>query len=310
MSKHIQRILIAGGTGFVGEALRRRLREDGHAIRLLVRSPDDAERYLAAGYETTFGNVRDAQSLFASLTDVDAIINLVAIVRESGEATFEEINFRGTANLVDAACQAGISRFIQMSAIGAANIPDFPYHHTKWRAETYVRDRIADWTIIRPSIIFGPSPEHHFQFIAQLADLLRQGPLVPIPGDGGARFQPIHTDDVAGVFAGVLDDPSAYGQTLEIAGPETLTYREMMDEVARTLEISKPFVNVPIPLVRLGARILTYMPLVESPVTPGQLDMLQIDNTTDVNAAESILNRPLAPFRGGLDFLRNLDEVS
>ncbi|MEZ4572969.1 MAG: hypothetical protein R2849_22145 [Thermomicrobiales bacterium] len=246
-----------------------------------------------------------------AVTDVDAIINPWPSSENRARQTFEEINFRGTANLVD----APPVRLEPVHPDEGDRRDEYPglsvSLHEVAQAETYVRDRIADrQSSGRRSSSGWPSPEHHFQFIAQLADLLRQGPLVPIPGDGGARFQPIHTDDVAGVFAGVLDDPSAYGQTLEIAGPETLTYREMMDEVARTLEISKPFVNVPIPLVRLGARILTYMPLVESPVTPGQLDMLQIDNTTDVNAAESILNRPLAPFRGGLDFLRNLDEVS
>ena len=299
------RVLLAGGTGFVGEALRAAVRAAGYTVRLLVRSSAAARRYQAQGYETELGDVQDPQSLYIAMEDVDAVINLVALIVESGDATFERVNFQGTVNLVNAARQASVDRMLQMSALGAGNRPEFRYHYTKWRAETYVQDHIANWTIVRPSIVFGPSAEGHFQFVTQLADLVRNAPLIPVPGKGDARFQPIHVDDVAGVFSAALGDEGTRGKVLEIAGPEILTYREMLAAVADELAVRKPMVNVPIPLIRMGAWVMDLLPLLEPPVTNEQLKMLQIDNTTAHNAAPELLGRPLRSLRGNLDFLRN-----
>ena len=126
-----------------------------------------------------------------------------------------------------------------------------------------------------------------------------------VPGKGDARFQPIHVDDVAGVFSAALGDEGTRGKVLEIAGPEILTYREMLAAVADELAVRKPMVNVPIPLIRMGAWVMDLLPLLEPPVTNEQLKMLQIDNTTAHNAAPELLGRPLRSLRGNLDFLRN-----
>lgn len=303
MSGSMIRVLVVGGTGFLGETMRTTLLDAGFAVKLLVRSSGDAERLRQLGFETALGDVEDPQSLFVAMSDVEAVVNLVAIVKESKDVTFERINVQGTVNLVNAACQASVDRFIQMSAIGAANLPEFPYLYTKWRAENYVRDRIPDWTIFRPSIVFGPGREGHFQFVAQLAEVLRATPITPVAGDGNAKFQPIHVEDVSAAFARAVSDPSTTRQVLELGGPDVLTYREMLDEVARTLGVSKPTMNVPVGLVRLGVSIMQPLPFIEPPVTHGQLDMLQLDNTTEDNAAPRLLDRPLKPFRGGLEFL-------
>jgi NADH dehydrogenase len=298
-------VLLAGGTGFVGEGLRHALGSAGHTVRLLVRSRKDAERMEAMGFETALGNVLDAQSLVIAINGVDAVVNLVAVIEESGEATFERMNYQGTANLVDAARQAGVRRFIQMSALGAANLPAFPYRYTKWRAENYVQDRALDWTIFRPSIVFGESVERHIQLVGQLAAVVRAMPVIPVAGSGTTRFQPIHRDDVAACFARVIDEPASIGRTFEIAGPEVVTYREIVDEIADTLGTRKPRLRVPIPLVQVGVRVMDALPFMDPPVTIEQLKMLQIDNTTSANAARELLGRPPKPFRGNLDFLRD-----
>ena len=303
MEESGKRVLIVGGTGFVGEAVRAAARDAGCTVKLVVRTSEDARRYEAQGFETEYGDVQDPQSLFVALEGIDAVINLVAIIKESGDATFERINYQGTVNLVNAMRQASVDRLVQMSALGAGNLPDFPYHYTKWRAETYVQDHIPAWTIIRPSIIFGPSREGHFQFVGQLADLIRGGPVVPVPGKGEALFQPIHVDDVAAVYCAALDNNDTIERVLEIAGPEVLTYRQMLDIVAAELGRRKPMVNVPVPLIRVGARVLDALPMFEAPVTNEQLDMLQIDNTTDDNAAPELLGRQPKPFRENLGFL-------
>lgn len=304
-----RRVLIAGGTGYVGEHVREAVRERGYAVRLLVRSRDEAQALEAAGFETALGDVLDAQSLFVAMDGVDAVINLVAIIKESGDATFERINFEGTAHLVDAARQAGVERFIQMSALGADDLPDYPYHFTKWRAENYVKDRMPAWTIMRPSIVFGPSPGRHVQFASQLADVIRKAPIIPIAGDGQARFQPIHVSDVAAAFATALDEPATIGRTYELGGPDILTYREMVDEIAAVLGVGRPKVNVPIPLIRLGIAIMKPLPFMEPPVTNEQLAMLQLENfPAGGNDAPALIGRPLTPFKGNLDYLRDYSD--
>ena len=296
-------VLLAGGTGFVGEAVREAIRAAGHELRLLVRSSQDANKFQDQGFDTAFGDILDPQSLYIALDGVDTVVNLVAIIKEQGDLTFERINFHGSANLVNAARQASIDRFIQMSALGAGNLPRYPYHYSKWRAETYVKDRIPDWTIFRPSIIFGPSTENHVQFVSQLADLVRSAPVTPVAGDGSARFQPIHVDDVAAAFVAALDRSETIGKSYDLGGPEELTYRQMLDEIAQTVGVDRPAANVPIPLIRLGIKLLKPLPFLEPPVTGEQLDMLGLDNTTEQNAASQLIDRPMKPFRGGLGFL-------
>ncbi len=299
-------VLIAGATGFVGERLREEVRDEGYIVRLLVRSREDAARYQAEGFETTLGDINDPQSLYVGMNGVDAVINLVAIIKESGDITFERMNYQGTVHLVDAARQASVKRFVQMSALDAANTPEYPYHYTKWRAENYVKDRIPLWTILQPSIIFGPSSEHHVQFASQLADVIRSpSPLIPVAGNGTARFQPIHTDDVATAFARTLGDRGAYGQTYELGGSQVLSYREIVDEIAKTLGVRKPKVNIPIPLIRLGVKLMSPLPFIEPPVTEEQLAMLVLENFTENSATPDLIGREPRPFTGGLDFLRD-----
>jgi uncharacterized protein YbjT (DUF2867 family) len=292
-------VLLIGGTGYVGTPLRAALREAGHTVRLLVRSADD--RYTAQGYEVAQGDVTDPDSLARAMEGIDAVINLVAIIKEKGGATFERVNYQGSVHVVDTARANGVRRILQMSALGAANLPDYPYFYTKWRAENYVKDSGLEWTIFRPSIVFGPGEDE--QFVTQLADVVKKAPVVPVVGDGRSRFQPIHVDDVAAAFTSALDDPGSVGQTYEIAGPEVLTYEEMLDECARTLGKRKRKVHVPVPLMMPAAGIMGAIPFIEAPVTTEQLKMLKIDNTTENNATPRLVGRAPIPFRGNIGYI-------
>ena len=295
MPSAAQTVLLIGGTGFVGDSMRPTLRDGGHALRLLVRNGAQASDLEKAGYSTVVGDVTDPDSLARAMQDTDAVINLVAVIREHGQATFERLNYQGAVNVVDAARRSGVRRLLHMSALGAGDLPGYPYHYTKWRAENYVKDSGLDWTIFRPSIIFGPST--HYQFISALADVVRKAPLIPVVGDGNARFQPIHNDDVAGCFLAALSDPTTIGQTYEIAGPEVVTYEQMLDECARALGKHKRKVHVPVALLSPLMGALDALPFAQAPVTPTQLKMLKLDNTTPHNAAPALLNREPRPFR-------------
>ncbi|HYI14515.1 MAG TPA: complex I NDUFA9 subunit family protein [Thermomicrobiales bacterium] len=299
-------VLLIGGTGYVGDAMRQRLREAGHQVTLLVRPSSSAERYEQEGFATAQGDVTDPNSLVRALDRVrpDAVINLVAIIKEKGKATFEQMNYRGTVNVVDAMRQTGINRILQMSALGAGNVPGFPYHYTKWKAENYVKDSGMDWTIFRPSIVFGPG--QHEQFVEQLADVVRMkiAPVLPVVGDGMSRFQPVHLDDVAASYERALRDPATTArQIYELAGPEVLTYEEILDECARVLGTQKRKLHVPVALMTPAAALMGAVPFFEAPVTTEQLKMLKLDNTTLQNAVPTLTGRPAIPFRGNIDYI-------
>lgn len=299
-------VLLIGGTGYVGDVMRQRLREAGHQVTLLVRPASSPERYEQQGFATVQGDVTDPVSLVRALGRVrpDAIINLVAVIKEQGKATFEEMNYRGTVHVVDAMRETGIDRILQMSALGAGNLPNYPYHYTKWKAENYVKDSGLKWTIFRPSIVFGPG--EHVQFVSQLADVVKMKltPVLPVIGNGLSRFQPVHLDDVAAAYERALRDPATTaGQIYELAGPEVLTYEEILDECARVLNKHKPKLHVPVALMTPAAALLGAIPFIDAPVTTEQLKMLKLDNTTQQNAVPTLAGRPAIAFRGNIAYI-------
>ncbi|MFW6074779.1 MAG: complex I NDUFA9 subunit family protein [Chloroflexota bacterium] len=296
-------VLMIGATGYMGERMRTRIREAGHAVRLMVRRPGDEERFQAEGFETCVGDVLEPASLLDAMDGVGSIINLVAIIKEHGDITFEKINYQGSVNVVDAARQSGVPRLIQTSAIGASNAPDMPYLYTKWRAENYVRESGLDWTIFRPSLMFGSTAEGHEHFVSQLADVVRTAPIVPVVGGGDAKFQPIHLDDISDAFRCALEDPATVGKILEIGGPDVLTYRDMLEEIARVFKSRKPRIPVPTGLIAMGSGLLDLIPGVEPPITRDQLKILRIDNVPQENATETLIGRPPRPFRGNITYI-------
>jgi len=190
------KIFISGGTGFVGERVCRALRERGHELRLLVHRRLGAAE---SGIEVIEGDVTRLESFAAGVNGCDAVINLVGIIREFPERgiTFERLHVQATAGLLEATRKAGISRYLQMSALGTRPAAASAYHQTKWRAEELVRASGLEWTVFRPSLIFGPRDA----FINMLAAQLRLAPVMPVIGSGSYRLQPIHADDVARCFA-------------------------------------------------------------------------------------------------------------
>src|SRR4051812_26740487 len=185
-------ILVTGGTGYVGSRLVQTLVEQGRSVRLLVRDRAEGRRKFPTGVEFAQGDVTARETLPAAMADVEAVIHLVAIIRERGGLTFERVNYQGTVNVVDGEREAGVRRHLQMSALGVLRDPNFPYHDTKYRAEQYVKASGLDWTIFRPSIIFGPG-DQFFSTLAWLAKL--PAPFV-LPDGGTAQFQPVWLGDV------------------------------------------------------------------------------------------------------------------
>jgi NADH dehydrogenase len=213
------------------------------------------------------------------MSGVDTVVHLVAIIRESGGQTFEGVIRRGTERVVEAAKVAGVKKIVYISAIGAQDNRQYPYLQAKWAAERAVELSVLNYTILRPSIVFGEGDE----FINALAGLVRWNPVVPVAGDGKAKFQPIWVEDLVTCIVACLDDDAHSGQTIEIGGPDHLTYDEMIDIVKSALGRSRLKAHVPLALMKPMASMMEWV-LPRPPVTRDQLKMLALDNTTDVDS--------------------------
>lgn len=294
------RIFITGGTGFVGTALRDALGD--RPLRLLVRDIDKHGAHESQHIEVVEGDVTDAGSLRDTMLGCSTVIHLVAIIEETGGHTFDQVIRQGTEHVVNEARAAGVRRFIQMSALGAANLSEFPYHQAKWRAEEAVRASGLDWTIFRPSIIFGPGDG----FLTTLAGVVRSFPITPIAGDGTSRFQPIAVDDVASSFVRATDDPETINQIYELGGPDVVTYEQLLNLIARQLGKSRRSIHLPVPLVRAVVTLAKPLPKrLRPPVTIEQLKMLALDNTTAHSATEQLIGHPPRPLSGNLDYINH-----
>jgi len=202
----------------------------------------------------------------------------VGIIREfSGRgATFERLHVEATRNVISAARDAGVKRYLQMSSLGTRPGAVSGYHRSKFRAEEEVRSSGLDWTIFRPSVIYGPKDE----FVNMLAGYIRSFPAVPVIGDGTYRLQPISADDVARCFAMALEMPVSTGKTYELCGPDRLRYVDMLDAIGRALgkgHVTK--IYNPLPLMKVVVPLLQRFSFF--PLTMDQLTMLIEESICD-----------------------------
>ena len=284
-------ILLTGGTGFVGSRIAHALRAEDRVVRALVRDGANAGRLEAWGCETVTGDMTDAASLRAAVEGCDTVIHLVAIL-QGKPSDFERVMVQGTRELVAAAKEAGVRRFVLMSALGFDDrMKDLvPYYSAKWQMEQDVKASGLEHVIFRPSFIFGPEGGalQQFKRIAKLA------PVTPIPGPGTQRIQPIWVDDVAAYFAAAVDEPEAANRTFELGGPDAVTWNEFWERLKDALGKHRPSVHIPFALMRAQAVVLELLP--KPPVTRDQLKMLAgDDNVVTSPAARETFGLPLVP---------------
>jgi NADH dehydrogenase len=232
---------------------------------------------------------------------VDAVLHLVAIPRDHrGGADLRLVNTEGTRVVVEAMRAAGVRRLVHMGAMGVEDDPALHYASSKAKAEALVAASDLDWTILKPSLQFGPGDG----FFNIIADLVRLSPgIVPVPGRGTARFQPIHSGDVARVVVAALDDPTTIGSTFELGGPRYWTYREITDEVLHALGKRRLIAPMPVPLIRIvaGAAEAVRFPF---PVATDQLRQLRLDNIGPLDLIERRFGFAPRPMEGALGYLR------
>jgi len=291
------KVFLTGGAGFVGSHMLARLLADGHAVRALVKVGglrQDAKAH-AEKLEVVEGDIT-SNNLSHCVRGCDAVINLVGIIYERGAATFEKVHHLGTRNVVQAARQNGVERFVQMSALGARPTDASPYHTTKFAAEEEVRNSGIPFVVLRPSLIVGPGSA----FVKQMVEVMRAAPLIrPIPGTGKYRFRPVHVDAVVECFAQSLTSPAATGQTIDLVGGEELTLDEIGNAIAGHLRIRKSAVHIPMPMMKASAAIFSILPM-KPPVTSVQLRMMEEGSTADPEPMSRIFHIVPEGFCAGL----------
>lgn len=270
-------ILITGCTGFVGSALIRRLIRDGRSpdsIRGLVRHPGTTkDPAFPKEIELVRGDVNDPKSIAAAMEGVTQLIHLVGILVETGLQTFQRIHVEGTRHVVHAAKQAKVKQLIAVTALGTRPNATSHYHQTKWQAEEIIRNSGLSYTIFRPSVIFGPLDN----FTNQLATITRYSPIVPILGKGTNRTQPVWIDDFIHCLAQTINQAEQLNETLSIAGPKPLSFKEMMDIIIEVMGKRRITLSIPFALLSSQAWFLERV-MPKPPITVDQMIMAKEDN--------------------------------
>lgn len=274
----LRHVVVLGGSGFVGRHLVPHLLRGDNRVTVLTRRLDARVR-AAVPREASLreGDVHDGGFLRACLSDADAVINLTGILNERGDdgRGFQRVFVDLLDTLIDAMRATGVRRLLQMSALRAGE-GDSHYLQARGRAEQRVRASGLDWTLLRAAVIAGPGDGLFCRF----AGLLRFAPVLPI-ARAEARFQPVWVGDVAEAYARALEQPATIGHRFDLAGPEVLTLREIVELTARALGRRRHVIALSDRLGRLQAEIGEHLP--GKPISRDNLRSLQLDSVTDDN---------------------------
>ena len=270
------KVLVTGGTGYVGRTLREKLREQGHDVRLMVRQQSVHKIGAGEGYEVVEGDVLESHACLKAVDGCAAVVNLVGIIREypNEGTTYVAMHTEATFNVLDAARRSGVDRFVHMSALGARPDARSKYHTTKFEAEEIVKNSGLRWTVFRPAVIFDRGD----MFIRELVDLVFR-PVVPVIDGGKAMLQPVSLANVTDAMAHSVLMPETTGRLFEVGGPDRIRFRKLLDKIAAHYKVNMNTIAVSSmlmkPIVKLLQRFKSF------PLTVDQLLMLVDDNVCD-----------------------------
>ena len=295
-------VLVTGPTGFLGRRVVHKLVEHNYEVRCLVRSPGRERIFDQLAVDVYYGDVNNADALASACQGIDQVVHLVGVIREGRNTTYDSVNRVGTENIVAAAVAAGsVSQFLQISAVGAVNDPELPYLKSKWQAEQAVISSGLPYTIIRPSLIFGQGDE----FMNSLASLVRLFPLVPVISGGRNRLQPIWVDDLAQCIALSLSRHDLQGHTLELGGPDQLSYNQIVDIIARAMGKRRMKVHVPLWVMGMNAAVMQRL-MSRPPINSEMLKMLRVRNVAELGMVEQTFGFRPRPMEGSIDFVNDV----
>lgn len=294
-------ILVVGGTGFIGQSLTRELSDRGHDVAVLSRSPAADP----SGIESVAGDVRNADSIADAFEGREVVVNLVALsplFEPSGDATHETVHLDGTRNVVQAAETHGVEKIVQMSAIGADPDGSTAYIRAKGRAEDIVTASSIEWSIIRPSVVFGDGGE-----FVSFTKTLTTPYVTGLPGGGTTRFQPIWVGDLVPMLVDVTENDDHVGATYELGGPDVLTLAEVTRQVYRADGRSSVVLPIPMLFARIGLTIAGTISGI--PMGPDQYRSLQFDTSVSDNDVTAF-GRPPDDLRTLADYLEHATNSS
>jgi uncharacterized protein YbjT (DUF2867 family) len=273
-------VTVFGGTGFIGRQVVRSLAKQGYRVRVAARNVGRGYRLRMLGdvgqIEVVQANVRNPDSVDRALDGAEACVNLVGVLFESGSQGFQTIHTQGAKAIAEAAAARGITRFVQVSAIGADAQSPAKYARSKAEGEAAVRAAIPSAVILRPSVVFGPEDD----FFNRFAAMASISPALPLPGGGATRFQPVYVADLAAAVAKVVTDPDCAGKTYELGGPGVFTFRELMTFVLLETGKRRLLAPLPWPVASLIGQLAAVTSVVGiAPVlTSDQVELLRSDN--------------------------------
>jgi len=274
-------VVVFGGSGFIGKQVVRALAKRGYRVRVPMRRPHVGQELRVMGdvgqIQLVQANLRFPASVDAALEDADAVVNLVAVLNESGKQKFETLHVDGARTIAEAAAKRGVKRMVHVSALGAAP-KGARYARSKYEGERAVLEVLPSATILRPSLVFGPEDA----FFNRFAQMATSSPVLPLIGGGKTRFQPVFVGDVAQAVANSVSDEHARGRVYELGGPSIYTFKQLLQYITAEIDRPRPLMPLPFfmaqPLGLLLGWTFGLIPFAEPPLTGDQVVMLKRDN--------------------------------
>ena len=308
VSSASQVVTVFGGSGFLGRHIVRALVKRGWRVRVAVRRPNEALFLKTAGavgqVAIMQANIRDEASVRKAVKGVDAVVNLVGILYESGKQKFSAVQAEGARTVAQAAAAEGVQKFVQLSAIGASSESEAAYAQSKAAGEAAVLEAIPQAVILRPSIVIGPEDD----FFNRFAKMATLAPALPLVGGGETLYQPVAVQDVSQAACETREDPNCGGKIYELGGPDIFSFKNLMEIMLRHTGPKSILAPLPFFAAQLISRFTQFLP--NPPLTPDQVIMLRSDNIADENLPglgdlgiaptpiESVLPHYLSRFKG------------
>ena len=271
-----EKVAVLGGSGFIGSHLVMQLLKVGCRLNLLTNKtkPD----FISPGGRIlkVNGSIESYENLRQCLIGCQAVYHLVGLIAETKEKSFEKTVVGGTSNVVRAAGDEGVKKVFYLSALGTEEQALSLYHQTKWKSERTIIDSGLDYTIFRPSVVYGEEDK----FVNMIARMFRFLPIIPVIGDGLYKLQPIYVDELCYVMVKAMQDDNSDRKIYELGGPRQLTYIEFLDIIGQTLNKKRVKIKIPFALAKMVARIMEKM-IRPSPLTVDQIRMLSAGSICD-----------------------------